>query len=437
LGVVAAGALALGMAATLHDQHAAILLAQCAARGRQSRLAQDDTSALRLAPLRWDSEEGAFMISLRLGAGPSPVEFVLDSGSGSLSAKGPGCKWTSCGGGGGGSEGGGACTVRQCPCVSDRSGKGCAASRYVPRGQRLAPGEQGAGADTVVQFGSQEDTVTHFMEEVHMPFVPMEGCAGVRNRQRRHVSGRGAADSHTHVISGLVVHQVHAIRGSSTSNIMGLSLPTPGNTQVVLNRLTDVWCVVLYERHGWFAPHSLAACFPATRYMQLTWPRELAGFRTRFYVVQLLVLEVRPGGGGGGGGGRDDDDETAWLPVPDAPTLVIFDTGTTCCYTEPGLGARMREASGYCPRTSGLRLTLRGAGLGAQPVHITYTAQELRDTEAPDELPGFLCDPETTLEGYAAIFGGARVLLLGAGAMRNRYWEHDLSRGRLGVCNLG
>lgn len=397
------GAVAFGLTVTTYDEDNA-LVAKSAATGRKARLARG--AGLKLVPLRWDKDEGAFMISLYVGAGEEPVEFVLDSGSGSLSAKGPGCKWTSCG-----ESGQDVCTTQACPCRADKTGKKCNASRYVPQGRKLRPGESGAGKETTVAFGSQEDTVTHFMEDVHMPHATAESCQAALN------GGTLRADA-KHLMSNVVVHQVHAIKGTSTSNIMGLSLPAPGNTQVVVSRLTDVWSLVLFDTKGWFALQSMQSCFPNTQFMKLVWPREFSSFMTRFYVVPLKKLEVVNG--------------NSAVTVGNCPQFVVFDTGTTCCYTEPTLGAHMRQTCSYSPQSSGLVFTLKGE---SGDVLLDYSASELRDPDNPS-LSSFNCEPDTTLPDYHDIFGNTSVVLFGAVPMRNRYWEYDLSKKRLGVHKL-
>ena len=399
------GAMAFGLTVTTYDEENALVV-QSARKGKQARLARG--AGLKLVPLRWDKDEGAFMISLYVGAGAEPVEFVLDSGSGSLSAKGPDCQWTSCG-----ESGQDTCITQACPCKADKTGKKCKASRYVPQGRKLRPGERGAGKDTVVTFGSQEDTVTHFLEDVHMPHATAGSCEAA-------LTSAGLKADARHVMSDVVMHQVHAIKGTSTSNIMGLSLPAPGNTQVVVSRLSDVWSLVLFDTHGWFALQSMQTCFPKTQFMKLVWPREFASFMTRFYVVPLLKMEVVNGAGPG-------------TALRDPPKFVVFDTGTTCCYAEPGLGARMRAFCGYDSGSSGLMFTLQGEG--GKVVVLNYTATELRDPDNPPQS-SFNCDPDTTLPDYHDIFGDTSVILFGAVPMRNRYWEYDLGKKRLGVVTL-
>jgi hypothetical protein len=152
--------------------------------------------------------------------------------------------------------------------------------------------------------------------------------------------------------------------------------------------------------------------------MKLVWPREFSSFMTRFYVVPLKKLEVVNG--------------SSATIVQNCPQFVVFDTGTTCCYTEPTLGAHMRQTCGYSPQNSGLVFTLKGE---SGDVMLDYSASELRDPDNPS-LSSFNCEPETTLPDYHDIFGNTSVVLFGAVPMRNRYWEYDLSKKRLGVHKL-
>ena len=381
----------------------------------KSRLAKHRTrSAMEGIPmvsLRWDADEGGYMIELLVGKSNTPVEFVLDSGSGHLSAKGPGCKWTSCG-----DDGQDVCTTQACPCKLDKTGKRCDSQRYIPKGRKLTPGQDGAGHDTIMAFGSQEDTVTHFMEDVHMPHFTLHSCADVK-----HPKALNGGSSGAHEVLGLVVHQIHAIKGTSSSNIMGLSLPLPNSPQVVVSKLSDVWSVVLHDSHGWFALQPLSSCFPKTEYMKMVWPREFAQFMTRFYVVPLLSMEV-----------SDANGTFRAVPKNHCPAYLVLDTGTTCCYTEPQLGQVMRSTCGYDDMRSGMRFAVRGTG---SPVHLQYTAEECRDPDNP-QYCAFNCDPETTLPGFTDIFGGLSVILFGATLMRNYYWEYDLTNNRVGVERL-
>jgi hypothetical protein len=199
-----------------------------------------------------------------------------------------------------------------------------------------------------------------------------------------------------------------------------VSLPEAGNT-VTLDALLPqgrrAWSVVLRPESGWFALGSLAACFPHAHYAPLIWPREFSGFNTRFYVVALKSMLVGPRPGA-----------LRRVAKAHTPQYVVLDTGTTCTYSPPALGAAMR-AAGWDANASMLSLEC-DAGLT-----LTYEAQELRD---PDDASRsvFNCEPDTTLEDFDDIFGGTSVILLGAVMMRNRYWEYDLENGRVGMQSL-
>jgi hypothetical protein len=380
----------------------------------KSRIAKHKTrtahEGIPLVALRWDADEGGYMIELVVGKSDTPVEFVLDSGSGHLSAKGSGCKWTSCG-----DDGQDVCTTQACPCKLDKTGKRCDSQRYIPKGRKLQPGQDGAGTDTVMAFGSQEDTVSHYMEDVRMPHFTLHTCADMK---RADVMGGGGGGG-SHDIRDLVVHQIHTIKGTSSSNIMGLSLPLPNSPQVVVSKLSDVWSVILHDASGWFALQSLTSCFPKTEYMKMVWPREFSQFMTRFYVVPLISMSV-----------SDARGQFTRVPTHRCPSYLVLDTGTTCCYTEPGLGAVMRSECGYDDTRSGLRFEVRGTG--GKVVFLQYTADECRDPDNPQYCV-FNCDPDTTLPEFTDIFGGLSVILFGATLMRNHYWEYDLSKNRVGV----
>ena len=120
------------------------------------------------------------------------------------------------------------------------------------------------------------------------------------------------------------------------------------------------------------------------------------------------------------------------VPKSQCPSYLVLDTGTTCCYTEPGLGQVMRSACDYDDTRSSMRFAVRGTG---SPVYLQYTAEECRDPDNP-QYCAFNCDPETTLPGFVDIFGGLSVILFGATLMRNHYWEYDLSNNRVGVERL-
>jgi hypothetical protein len=367
--------------------------------------------AVEASPMRWDTSEGAWMLLMSLGKG-TVIEFVLDSGSGQLSAKGADCKWTTCGKTG--------CKTRACPCGNNPDGTkrtNCSVQHYVPEGRRLAPGQEGAGNSTKLKFGTQEDTVTHYKERVCLEVASVPCDALTAGPSPHHPTApTGNKDE-------MLVHLIHAIDGTSSSNICGISRPVRGGRAVVLSHLLapqetrSTWSCVLFRTGGWFLLGPLPLCLPPPQRCSLVWPRVFASFSTRFYVVRMTGLEVSTPGGGG------------WLPVPDPPQYIIVDTGTTCTYASPSLGARMRSAAGYDAQHSSLRFVCDGG------LVLEYSAAALRDPDFPKRNV-FKCDPGTTLQDFDNIFSGAAAILLGAVMMRNFGWEFDLVREEMGVCPI-
>ena len=368
------------------------------------------TPRIEASPMRWDESEGAWMLLMRLGNGV--LEFVLDSGSGQLSAKGADCKWTTCGKTG--------CKTRACPCGNNPDGSkrdNCAVHHYVPEGRRLAPGQEGAGNSTKLKFGTQEDTVTHYKEHVCLEVASVPCDALMTSPVAQHPTTPSANTDE------MLVHLIHAIDGTSSSNICGISRPVRGARAVVMSHLLaspqtgSTWSCVLFRAGGWFLLGPLPLCLPPPQRCSLVWPREFASFSTRFYVVRMTALEV-----------SSPSSSSNWTAVPDPPRYLIIDTGTTCTYAPSSLGARMR-AAGYDAQHSGLRLVCDGG------VVLEYTAAALRDPDFPQRNV-FKCDPGTTLQDFDGIFSGVPAILLGAVMMRKFGWEFDLVREEMGVCPI-
>lgn len=372
------------------------------------RLAQ--TQQIEATPLTWDDDEGAWMITMQLGN--SSVQLVLDSGSGQISAKGKHCKFTTCEGD--------SCTTQKCPCGKNSDGssrKNCSAHSYTPSGQRLDPGQNGAGLDTVLSFGTQQDSVTHYKETVSLELASLSCSDLMTTPQTAHPHV-----THMHTLpEDIVVHLIHAIKGTSSSNICGMSRPTPTGVPVVLSYMlagapAHTWSVILHERGGWFAIGAFSACFvPA--YCPLVWPPSFSNFHTRFYVVRLKALQV---GGVGAAPFRT-------LSVQDTPQFVVLDTGTTCTYAPPELGGKLR-AIDWREQHSSMRLVLENG------VELTYNTQQLKDPDDPGRSV-FNCDPHTTLEDFDNIFA-VPTILLGAVMMRDMYWEYDLDNERVGIARV-
>jgi len=112
-------------------------------------------------PLRWDQEEGAYMVQVGVGKNDT-VEFVLDSGSGNLTAKGLDCEWTTC-------EEGKTCTTQPCPCQYDEQdgtpitdSATCSPYAYIPLGPPLS--NETLGLKPTLEYGSQETDVIHHLD---------------------------------------------------------------------------------------------------------------------------------------------------------------------------------------------------------------------------------------------------------------------------------
>lgn len=374
------------------------------------RLAKDAPEAriIQATPLTWDEDEGAWMITMQLGK--SSVELVLDSGSGQISAKGNQCKFTTCEGD--------TCITQKCPCGKNSNGrarKNCSAHSYTPSGQRLDPGQDGAGLDTVLSFGTQDNSVIHYKETVSLEMASLS-CSDFSTPPQTALA--------THMVTfpeDIVVHLIHAIKGTSSSNICGISRPTRTGVPVIMSYMLagapeHTWSVILHKRGGWFAIGALSECF-APEYCPLLWPPAFSNFNTRFYVVRLKSLQVS----------RSGDAPFRTLSAKDTPEFLVLDTGTTCSYAPPELGAKLR-AIDWREQHSSMRLVLENG------VQLTYNNQDLQDPDDPLRSV-FNCDPHTTLEDFDSIFA-VPTILFGAVMMRGMYWEYDLDRERVGIARV-
>lgn len=380
--------------------------------------ARSDAALPPMAPLWWDVHEGAYMIGLKIGAGY--VELVFDTGSSNISAKGPGCQWTTCTPTSGQSE---QCTTQQCPCGLDEQGrprKDCASYYYTPRGRFLRPGEDGVNTQTKLTYGSQEDTVEHYKDSVSVPYAPAGvTCANLAT----HVpSGplRGGGSSGELVRHDVLVHRVTHTKGTSSSNLFGLA-PPGRHGPVVLNALFDsdkpmIWSLVLRPPGGWWALGALP-CFTDVQYMPLIRTPAFDQFITRFYVVDLLWVEVGPTLG-----------SMRRVSRAKTPRYCIPDTGTTYTYTAPRFGSAM-DRMGYDERTWYVRLALGDAN---SPIILTYSADSLKDPENTSASV-LQVSPGRTLDNFEQLFPNVDVMLLGAIMMQHCYWEFDVTGHRLGV----
>jgi hypothetical protein len=368
-----------------------------------------------IAPMVWDDYEGAYMASLVVGTGV--VELVLDTGSSQLSVKGPNCTWRQCGAAG--------CSVSACPCGFLEGGQSrtdCSQHYYQPAGTKISPGQAGSGVSTVMTYGSQTDTIEHYLDLVSVPTSP-EGvtCADLRAAPR-------AAEFEAATRAGsaeVIVHRVLEIEGSSSSNLLGLSRPNKGSVEhgstVLLDALVPagVWSVVFHASGGWLALGALP-CFSPVHHIPLVSPRSFDGFLTSFYIVEIVSISV---------GGS----EASLRPLKSPPRYCVVDTGTTSTYGSVSLGKSL-DAAGYDEASSVLRLEL---GSAANPVSLTYTAAQLRDPDSPRHSV-IQAWPGRTLPDYDDIFAPSHggVILLGALMMNNMYWEFDVPHKTIGVSDL-
>ena len=447
-------------------------------------------SNVPIVPLWWDTDEGAYMLRIKMGRGQ--VEAVLDTGSSHISAKGASCKWTYCGGNGNDDDDDDddaaataaapstTCVTKACPCGTEITGDGSAAHVrtdcnkffYVPTGRLVQPGQDGAGSSTKLVYGSQEDTISHYLDDVSLPCTPGSGvtCAvlsdeahtprgnsGDDNDVLGGLHGGERQNAHTpneYLLGAMIVHLVHHIQGSSSSNLFGLARPRvfagggghESSRYVVLEKLLPeenddklaaaaaaavtkkrappssprVWSLVLRKQGGWFALGALDACFRAVKYAPLVDPSIFRSFITHFYIVDIVSMEVGP------------SLSTLVRVRKNEPRYCLVDTGTTYTYGSVSLGASL-AALGYVESRWFVRFTL---GRKSDPIVLTYSAADLVDRDFPASSV-MQCTEGKTLPDFDKLFPTPNVVLFGALMMQNMYWEFDLIRKRMGVQSLG
>jgi hypothetical protein len=362
----------------------------------------------------WDAYEGAYMVSLVVGTGI--VELVLDTGSSQLSVKGTDCKWKQCGPNG--------CNVTACPCGFEggESRTDCSDHYYQPGGYKISPGEAGSGISTVMTYGSQTDTIEHYIDVVSVPTSSSRiTCTDMLSPPRKSEFDAPADNT---LGSEVIVHRVLNIEGSSSSNLLGMSLPKRsvehGSTVLQESLIPDgTWSVVLHGVGGWLALGPLQ-CFSPVHYIPLVSPKSFNAFLTSFYIVEIVSISVGPS-------------VTKLTQLKSPPRYCVIDTGTTSTYGSVSFGRQLQSA-GYNERTSVFRIEL---GTTSNPVSLTYTANQLRDPDSPHQSV-IEAWPGRTLGDYDDIFppshGG--VILFGALMMNHMYWEFDVKHKRIGVTDL-
>lgn len=351
----------------------------------QKRVSRLQTPLTPLTPMTWSDEEGAFMVELRVGKGM--VSFVLDTGSGEVAAKGWGCVWEHCDGSG--------CESKSCPCGLTASGRPKAVCDvYIPSSNFPL-------SDAfVTRYGSQNNTVEPFPDVLSLP------------TQAVHCADLMGGSSQTPVMDteyAVVVHRVSRIDGSSSSNLLGTSRPTP-------SFLTSAWSLTLYNHIGWLARTPLS-CFQPM-YTPLLSPRAFRDYQTQFYLVGVDALYV------------GEDTTLLRLVEPSAtPSYLLIDTGTTFTYFNTKVGEAL-DAAGFDERVSMLRFCLRGG------VQLTYSAAQLRD---PDNHAISIVHawPGRTFDDFDTFFpADINVCLFGITLMKNLYWEFDTAKQRLGIASV-
>lgn len=363
---------------------------------RPSRMLQSARKTVT-TPMWWDKTEGAYMVRLNVGRGS--VEFVFDTGSSQLSAKGEGCQWTTC-------SDGNKCKTRACPCGPGR--RNCSDHYYQPAGEALQPGERGAGMSTLLIYGSQSDTVSHWWDSVSIPDVNVT-CTGLKGGYKSRGDGQPVE------MGQMVVHKVSHISGTSSSNLLGMAKPNGGT---VLDSFFSggpcCWSMAIKPKGGWLALGPMP-CFPSPKYVPLVTPRDFSGYVTQFYIVPIREVMVGPS-------------QTSLIRVKNVPKYCLLDTGTTLTYGPVWFGQSLHRA-GYQGRTSHFQITL---GDKKNSVTLTYTADQIRDPDYPDSSV-LQVDEGRTLDDFDQLFPGGSALLFGVLMMRNLYWEFDVANSRLGV----
>lgn len=370
-----------------------------------------------VAPLFWDVVEGAYMITLRVGK--SDVEFVLDTGSSQLSAKGTGCLWENCTGD--------TCTTIACPCgFNTKDGKpreDCRKHYYIPTGKALKPGEQGAGTSTKLKYGSQEDTVAHFDDTVALKQYTIT-CEQLQIQPVNIDTNNYSNNDVYHSLGNIVVHRVSKIEGSSSSNLLGLSQPpdivAPESGQVVIDKLfggrKSQWNLILRPTGGWWTLGPPAPCFKNVKYVPLVNPSEFNLFLTKFYIIPIRSISVSVG------------TTMRKISKTQMPKYCLVDTGTTLTYGSTRLGHAMMEA-GWQENVSLFEIEF---GNKEQHITVTYSAAQLADPENP-QFSVIQVEQGRTLDDFDSIFPKDSCLLFGILMMQNMMWCFDLANNRMGI----
>lgn len=312
--------------------------------------------------------------------GGNNVDFVLDTGSSDLAAKGPGCVWERCDGKG--------CESKTCPCGRDVYGnpkKSC----DVYTGTGVAAGEY------VVEYGSQTNTVRPFNDDLTLLMSDWSCDVPTPSHPKTQT-----------IRYPVIIHQVTRIDGTSTSNLFGLARP-PHRTSFLYAISHPVWSLTLFQRYGYFT-QGRVLCYPPLGYTPLLSPSEFRNYATHFYLVGVDAILVGP-------------HLDALTSVTPAPKYLLLDTGTTYTYMRTNVGKSMRASGFRCGR-SYLQIVLQGG------LRLTYTPHDLLD---PYDTKQCILQFEDTFD---LLFSeNMNVCLFGVLQMIGMNWEFDINRHRLGL----
>jgi len=272
-------------------------------------------------------------------------------------------------------------------------------------------------------YGSQQSLVTHYWEPFEIYQLHLN-CEQIVMKSDFDHSRQILEELHPNGLPLLkfgptIVHLIHEIEGSTTSNIFGLARGTESGDTVLLNsifgKLAPVWSMfTLAERSGFIAFGSLR-CFGEPTYVPLVLPEEFEYFLTKFYIVPVVAVYV--------------DDKK--IPESGTPRFLITDTGTTNSYGSSRFGKSLELAS-WKEGKSTISFVI---GDNINNYVLKYTPEDYKDPEG-HYLSTINLTKTRTLENFDQIFKGVNVFLMGARLMNNIYWEYDLLNNRLGIIQL-
>jgi len=375
-----------------------------------------------LVPLEYDADEGAYM--MRLGIGRGLVSCVLDSGSAHITVKGSSCQWTNCyvtetaarkkvmnieGGKVSRSPKGEYCILRPCPCGRDRFGRwlsDCHDRSYTPSAG--AEALRGGGLSRELAYGSQTNTVDHFLETISV------------------MDAKGVA----HALQSAVVYQITKVDGDTSSNIVGMTMELrPSNThnKTFLGAVpTTAWTCELLDANpvlDLFGNSARvppdAVSLPLIDIANERGTKGLAKSNVLFYTTRLLAIGV-----------THPDQTTEWWEDDNRtdkfPRYVVFDTGTTNSYSDDVLGPELRRR-------------LHWREVDGEVLHFRFEdgktlSWRFQDMIDPDGVPGVTrgrvsalhCENKRTYPGFREMFYGTYFIMIGIRMMRNRAWRHDI-----------